>query len=190
MLASASPSGMVGTTTLLGTLLCILSQERLQALKPWLQIILCPLKLSVSPDVTTVIQREVTQVHSRQKGPGPENIWLQCSMGWEKKTFINNSNDNKNGGNDLLRNDNHGLAFNFHIILIKCPKQKKINVMQETCKYSLYTLKQSVHYPWYPTLSPNKYKMHTQRDESVGKWDRNLYLKDPPKTWLGMTAHL
>ena len=59
----------------------------------------------------------------------------------------NNSNDNKTDGNDLLRNDNHGPAFNFHIILIKCPKQKKINVMQETCKYSLYTLKQSVHYP-------------------------------------------
>lgn len=186
---------MVGTTTLPGTLLCILSQERLQALKPWLQIIL---KLSVSPDVTTVIQREVTQVHSRQKGQGPENtcwlnhprFWLQCSMGWEKKTFINNSNDNKNGGNDLLRNDNHGPAFNFHIILIKCPKQKKINVMQETCKYSLYTPKQSVRYPWFPTLSPNKYKMYTRRNGSEGKWDRNLYLKDPPKNWLGMTAHL
>lgn len=34
-------------------------------------------------------------------------------------------------------------------------------------------------------LSPNKYKMHTQRDGSVGKWDRNLYLKDPPKKLAG-----
>lgn len=38
--------------------------------------------------------------------------------------------------------------------------------------------------------SHNKYTMHTRRDGSAGKWDRNLYLKDPHKTWLGMTVHL
>lgn len=40
------------------------------------------------------------------------------------------------------------------------------------------------------TLNPNKYRIHTRRDGSAGKWDRNLYLKDPHKNWLGMTAHL